>query len=225
MKKPFYKTWWFIAIIVIFVLAGIGNAINGDEKKEEVTEQEEVEASNNASEENETEQIPAASTVEETEEVEETPSADEVNFYKNELSPQLDSIQEEYDRIWSEQWTTTFNGVSDGTMDVYTAYKNMTFIQTNYSVLSDNIANLNGDGLSEENKESLEGFKEKLAKSSDYRAYAASEAAKMFDEGTFKPSEIDNITSIVSLGDSEMMEAIINRLSIEQNLGLIEETE
>ncbi len=161
----------------------------------------------------------------EAEEVEETPSADEVNFYKNELSPQLDSIQEEYDRIWSEQWTTTFNGVSDGTMDVYTAYKNMTFIQTNYSVLSDNIANLNGDGLSEENKESLEGFKQKLAKSSDYRAYAASEAAKMFDEGTFKPSEIDNITSIVSLGDSEMMEAIINRLSIEQNLGLIEETE
>jgi hypothetical protein len=29
-KKPFYKRWWFIAIVVVIVLAGLGKAMSGD---------------------------------------------------------------------------------------------------------------------------------------------------------------------------------------------------
>lgn len=40
LKKPFYKKWWFIAIVVVFVLAIIGNGMNGteDESKANVKE-------------------------------------------------------------------------------------------------------------------------------------------------------------------------------------------
>jgi len=34
MKKPFYKRWWFIAIVVIFALGVIGSAFGGGEETE-----------------------------------------------------------------------------------------------------------------------------------------------------------------------------------------------
>jgi len=33
IEKPFYKRWWFIALIIIFVLALIGSLSGGDEKE------------------------------------------------------------------------------------------------------------------------------------------------------------------------------------------------
>ena len=47
----------------------------------------------------------------------------EIAFYNNEFSPAIDSVQKEYGRIWNDLWTTTFNCVSEGNVDVYTAYK------------------------------------------------------------------------------------------------------
>jgi len=34
IKKPFYKRWWFIALVVFFILGGIGNILGTDEDKE-----------------------------------------------------------------------------------------------------------------------------------------------------------------------------------------------
>lgn len=153
------------------------------------------------------------------------PSADEVGYYKNELGPELDAIQKEYDRIWNEQWITTFNRISDGSVNVYDAYKTMTFIETNYTALSKNIKKIESNNLSKENNKLLEEYTSKLKKASDYRSFAASEAAKMFDNGDFKPSEFESIKNIVSMSDNEMLSAIVNRVSIESNLGLIETTE
>ncbi len=33
-KKPFYKKWWFIAIIALLVIGAIGNALESDESKQ-----------------------------------------------------------------------------------------------------------------------------------------------------------------------------------------------
>ena len=33
MKKPFYKRWWFIALVIVFVIALIGSLSGGDEKE------------------------------------------------------------------------------------------------------------------------------------------------------------------------------------------------
>ncbi|WP_421663702.1 hypothetical protein [Lysinibacillus telephonicus] len=135
----------------------------------------------------------------------------------------MDELEKEYDRIWTEQWVNTFKSVSDGSVDVYTAYLQMTFIVTNYAVLNDDIDKVEGENLSKENKELLKSYKEKLSKSADYRTIVASEAATMFYEGTLnKTSEIENIKGIISTGDGEMMQAMKDRLSIEENLGLIE---
>ncbi|MEK9196905.1 hypothetical protein SFC08_09000 [Lysinibacillus halotolerans] len=158
------------------------------------------------------------------EESTEKPSQDEVTYYQTEVLPAIDDFQAEYDRIWNDLWVTTFNGVSDGSVDVYTAYRNMTFIETNYNVLSDNIAEFEGENLSKENKKLLESYKEKLIESADYRAIASRSAAEMFDEGNLKPSKVEEIKSIISSGDVELMQAMANRLSIEENLGLTQQT-
>jgi F0F1-type ATP synthase membrane subunit b/b' len=33
LKKPFYKRWWFIALVIVFVIALIGSLSGGDEKE------------------------------------------------------------------------------------------------------------------------------------------------------------------------------------------------
>ncbi|RNC98693.1 hypothetical protein [Lysinibacillus halotolerans] len=176
--------------------------------------------------ESETKEVAETSekTEEPKEESTEKPSQDEVTYYQTEVLPAIDDFQAEYDRIWNDLWVTTFNGVSDGSVDVYTAYRNMTFIETNYNVLSDNIAEFEGGNLSKENKKLLESYKEKLIESADYRAIASRSAAEMFDEGNLKPSKVEEIKSIISSGDVELMQAMANRLSIEENLGLTQQT-
>lgn len=207
---------YFLIFVVVLTAIGVVGAALGLGEEEVATNKETTPV---IVESEETVEKPTEQTA-----IKEEPSVDEVTYYQNQVSPALDKVQKEYDRIWNEQWLTTFNGVSDGSMDVYKAYKNMTFVETNYEVLKDEIEKIDGSDLSKGNKDLLESYKEKLIEASDNRALAAWSAAKMFDEGDFKPSKLDEIKSIVSAGDAEMMQAIINRLSIEDDLGLVEET-
>ena len=77
-KKPFYKRWWFIGLVVLFVLAAIGES---DEESTESTEPEteEVETAKETEAEEPVEEVEAEEEVEEVaKETEEVVEEDEV---------------------------------------------------------------------------------------------------------------------------------------------------
>lgn len=47
---------------------------------------------------------------------------EDAELYKQEILIHLDAFQDEYDKQWENNWVTTFEGVSDGSVDAYTAY-------------------------------------------------------------------------------------------------------
>ena len=148
---------------------------------------------------------------------------EDVELYKQEISGHLDAFQDEFDTHWDNNWVSTFNGISDGTIDVYTAYSNLNTLDKYYAGLSNKIRKIELPKLSKENQEYVDAYLKHMKNSSNYRGIAAADAAKMIDEGNVKPSVMEDIQSIVESSNNELMQAAINRTQLEMNLGLIEE--
>jgi len=216
MKKPFYKKWWFILILVVIVIGAIGNAIEGDDTtKEKSDETTQVPASTNAEKESEE---PANEEVKK----EEDTSVKDAEIYKNEIVIHLDAFQDEYDKYWTNNWVTTFEGVSNGTIDRYKAYETLNSLEKYYTGLGNKIRNTDLPKLSKENQKILKDYLSDFKSAILTRSRAASEAADMFDKGEFKPSEMEKIQSTVGYADQEIISAMTNRAKLEQNLGLAE---
>lgn len=216
MKKPFYKRWWFIVLMILLAISIIGsqteNSDNQDEEKVTVNA-----PANNETKSKEKEEK------QEKEQAEDTPNADDVAVYNKSIIGQFDAFQKEFDAHWDNNWVATFNGISDGTVDVYTAYSNLNTLDKYYAGLSNKIRKVELPKLSKENQEYVDAYLKHLKSSSNYRGIAAADAAKMIDEGNVKPSVMEDIQSIVESSNNELMQAAINRTQLEMNLGLIEE--
>lgn len=218
MKKPFYKKWWFILIVAIIVLGAIGNTIDGDDKgntkKDNPTEQKETVKKDDSKKDDTKKEV--ASTDAEV-------KAKDVEIYKDKIAVQLDAFQDEYDKHWNNIWAPTFKGVSEGTVDKYKAYESLNSLKKYYTGLNNKIGNTDLPKLSKENQKVLEDCLSDFKNAVLTRSRAASEAAEMFDTGTFKPSEMDKIKSTVGYADQKMLSAMVNRTTLEQKLGLIEQ--
>lgn len=218
MKKPFYKKWWFILIVAIIVLGAIGNAIDGDDKgnakKDNSTKQEETVKKEDSKKEDAKKEVAATDA-----EI----NAKDAEIYKKDILVQLDAFQDEYDKHWANNWKTTFEGVSKGTVDKYKAYEALNSLDKYYAGLGNKINKTDLPKLSKENQKLLDdylaGFKDAIST----RGLAASEAAKMFDNGKFKPSEMDEIKSTVSYADQQLLSALAKRVTLEQKLGLVKQ--
>lgn len=147
----------------------------------------------------------------------------EKNYYINEVVPQMEGVMGVYDRIWSEIWKPTFEGLSNGSVDIYTAYENMKSVEHRYTALGTQISNINGDKLSKENKKLLEEFKSELRDASSLRRSSGNEAKKLIDKGTFSPSEIDKVMTTVGYSDGPMMNAVICKTTLDMNFGVLKE--
>lgn len=152
-----------------------------------------------------------------------TAASAEKDYYLKEVEPQINGVMGVYDRIWTDFWQATFTGLGNGTVDVYTAYENMKEIEHRYTALGKQISNINGDKLSKENKKLLDEFKSELSDAASLRRSSGNEAKKVIDKGTFSPSEMDKLKTMVSYSDNSMMNAIISKTTIDMNLGLLEE--
>ncbi|MEK4715320.1 hypothetical protein [Sporosarcina sp. FSL K6-5500] len=186
------------------------------EKEPELTEEQKVAADLKAKE------VAEAKAKTEAEKKEKKASI-EKDYYSKEVSPQIDGSMASYDLIWSELWVPTFEGIADGSVDVYTAYENMKQLELRYGALNDQISNINGDKLSKDNKKQLTEFKSNLKDAALTRKSAGNEAKKMMDKGTFAPSEIDKVMSTVGYADAPMLSAVINKTALDVGFGLIKE--
>lgn len=194
-KKPFYRKWWFIAIVAFFVIGGIGSAFSGgDEAKEEET-------------------------VEEKEGIQDEAKKDkatiEKEYYVNEVEPAIAKHMKLYDQIWEAVWVTTFEGIEQETVDQYEAYEKMKDLESRYGAMMDSISKIDGDKLSKDNKKELNEFKTKFKEAAMMRKAAGAEAKKMFDKGTFTPSELDKVKTNVDISNRSLIQAAVHKTTLD----------
>uniref|UniRef100_UPI00052FFF48 hypothetical protein n=1 Tax=Planococcus sp. CAU13 TaxID=1541197 RepID=UPI00052FFF48 len=144
----------------------------------------------------------------------------EKQYYLETVMPQIDEAMSIYDSIWDAYWVPTFNGVSTGQVDAYSAYSNMKDIRNLYDQLETKFYNISDDKMSEENKELITEYTREMASAARYRASAAKKAQKMFDTGDYSPSTMDKITAEVNKADKDMLNAILSLTSMEMQLGI-----
>lgn len=165
--------------------------------------------------------------IEQTKEEQEKKEAEEkankeraVETYLTITSKELDEIEEEFDRIWTELWVTTFDGIASGSVDVYTAYDNMKSAKRYYEFLQTQLANVETDKYTEEAKDALTTYKSEYHSTIAKRIDAIKKAMTMFDKGTYKPSEIDKIDSKVASATQGLVKTVAARFTLELALGL-----
>lgn len=217
----------------VFILIGGAFAEEPVEKAEEKVEEKEIESAESdekavakeLSQEEKDAEAAAKKKAEEEKAAAEKAEAEkdavaEKEYYLNEIKTKADTQMGMYDEAWSTLWVDTFNGVSDGSVDIFTAYTNMKQLKQRNETLQSSIPAIPDEGLSDEHKELLTEFKNQMVSAAQWRASASEKAMEMFDAGDFSPSEMDNILSEVKQADNEMINAVVSLTSLELELGV-----
>lgn len=189
-------------------------------KATEVTEEEkaEVEAKAKEDAEKKAEEARARKEKEDIEKAEKEKADAERALYVETLKPEIDLVMEKFDSVWADLWTETFEGVSNGTVDIYEGYESMKNLRYEYDLIQKEFESLPTDGLSTENQDLLNEFNDNLSTASYTRKIAAEQAMEMFDKSDFSPSTMDSILSEVETSDSIMLSGIVSLTQLEQNL-------
>ena len=138
----------------------------------------------------------------------------EKDYFVNEVSPQIVLTSDLYDSNWVELWVPTFEGVANGSVDQFAAYENMKQLELKYKQLMDQINDIEDKELSKANKKLLKEFKKNFKDATMMRMVAAKDAKKMFDKGTFSPSEMDKVTESVEIADRTLIQAAVDRTTL-----------
>ena len=231
-KQLLKRTGISLAVMVLSLIAFSATTDSvetvSEEESEAAVSEEKEEASTTKEEEKskeveETAEEKAAREAEEAKAKEEAAAKkleEEKTYYLNNVKTKVDSQMSRYDEIWNTLWTPTFEGVSNGTVDIYTAYSNMKSIENQYNALYSSLGEIPEEGLSKENKELLAEFKSKMKSAALWRGNAAEKAQEMFDEGDYSPSSLEDMKTDISYADSEMISAVVSLTSLEMDLGV-----
>ena len=214
---------------IAFVMTAESTETTSEEKTEVSTSKDEEKTKVEKSKEEEPKEVEetaeekAAREAEEAKAAEEKAAnklAEEKEYYLNEVKTQVDAQLGVYDQVWNDVWRPTFEGISNGTVNVYTAYDNAKAVENQYNALYSTFGDIPDKGLSKENKKLLSEFKSKMKSAAMWRGSAAERAQEMFDEGDYSPSSMEKLQADVGYADSEMMTAVLSLTSLETNLGV-----
>ena len=227
-KQLLKRTGISLAVMVISLSAFSATTdsietVSEEETEAAISEEEEEKAKEAEETVEETAEEKAAREAEEAKAKEEAAAKkleEEKTYYLNNVKTKVDSQMSRYDEIWNTLWTPTFEGVGNGTMDVYTAYSNMKSLENQYNALYSSLGDIPEEDLSKENKELLAEFKSKMKSAALWRGNAAEKAQEMFDEGDYSPSSLEDMKTDISYADSEMISAVVSLTSLEMNLGV-----
>ncbi|WP_419957259.1 hypothetical protein [Psychrobacillus psychrotolerans] len=149
--------------------------------------------------------------------------AAEKDYYLAEVKPKIEAQMGMYDEAWSTIWVPTFEGIADGSVDVYKAYENMKNLEQRYETLQSSFPAIPDEGLSKANKKELTEFKNSMRTASKWREEAASKAKDMFNDGDFSPATLDDVKTDVGYSDNEILTAAISLTTLESKLGIVVE--
>ncbi|MGE8079066.1 hypothetical protein [Peribacillus loiseleuriae] len=140
----------------------------------------------------------------------------EKESYLNGTKPKIDQLIANYDLIWTDLWAPTFNGLSDGSVDQYGAYKQMKSIEIRYENLYKLFGDIPAGELNTSDKKAVDSFKSSMQKASLSRSSAAKKTWKMLDSGNFSPSTFEKIEADIKRADSQMISALAEIVVLEQ---------
>lgn len=146
--------------------------------------------------------------------------ASEKEFYVSNVQSKVDTQMAMFDEAWNTFWAPTFEGLGNGSLDAYAAYDNMESLQQRYETLRTSLPAIEAGSLSKENQKQFDVFVEKMRSASWWRIEAAKKAQILMDENNYSPSKLDEIESDVTIGDSEMLEAVAALTAVEMSLGI-----
>lgn len=221
-KKQFRKgiKWALGGFISMFicVMLGFSGDTSKEESQKEAVKQEAVKEETEAKSKEEESKTKAEANAKK--EADENAKKEQVKqAYLKEIKPEINTHTKVYDDNWNKYWQPTMDAVSKGSLDYYTAYKNMQAIKNNYE---------NGRFLSVEpvkgmdnaDKKLLKTYSEKMGDAFTFRSMAVDIAMKGFDTGNLQPSDVDKIVTYSQMADSSMVEAVAAITTIEVSLGI-----
>ncbi|UTG99354.1 hypothetical protein [Macrococcoides canis] len=130
----------------------------------------------------------------------------------------INSHISKFDEVWDKNWVVSFNGISDGSVDRFTAYENMNNLINENRLLIDQFESLETPEYFNKNEEKdFEDFKRNMVDSLLLRNSAAEKAMKMFDSGEMSPSTVSDTKSIMNSSNNSMQMGIASLTSIDLN--------
>ncbi|QNR08271.1 hypothetical protein [Macrococcoides canis] len=130
----------------------------------------------------------------------------------------INSHISKFDEVWDKNWVASFNGISDGSVDRFTAYENMNNLINENRLLIDQFESLETPEYFNKNEEKdFEDFKRNMVDSLLLRNSAAEKAMKMFDSGEMSPSTVSDTKSIMNSSNNSMQMGIASLTSIDLN--------
>lgn len=145
--------------------------------------------------------------------------------YLTNIKPEIEKAMKIYDQAWEDGWVPTFEAISTGNANIYTAYDNLKIIKNVYRDLSVSVDKIPVDGLSKEHQETLKSALRDFSYASTSRQMASEKAMKMIDNNDYSPSTVEKIKNDISSSQSRMISAIASITSVELELGVIQEDE
>lgn len=135
--------------------------------------------------------------------------------YKLEFAPIIEGQIGLVDKNWDNLWIKTFDGVSTGNMDNFTAYENMIDLEKKYENLKDSIQDTKApEFFTDSDNEMYDKYKEEIDLMLFKRIEAIKKAQDIFNEDNLKPEDVQFLKDSNKESQTYMMNAINNLTSL-----------
>ncbi|ULG72972.1 hypothetical protein [Macrococcus brunensis] len=140
--------------------------------------------------------------------------------YASDFAPITEMQIGNIDTHWDNLWKATFDGVSNGTMDNFTAYTNMVDLSKKYDGLKDSLNNMETpEYFDDKDRELLEKYKDNMSTMLSTRQEGIEKAKEVFDSNKLTPSDVEEIKSKGKLSESFMMQGLSALTELNSNYG------
>lgn len=135
--------------------------------------------------------------------------------YKLEFAPIIEGQIGLVDKHWDNLWVKTFDGVSSGNMDNFTAYENMIDLEKKYENLQESIQNTKTpEYFTDSDIEIYDKYKEEIDLMLFKRIEAIKKAQEIFNEDNLKPEDVQFLKDTNKESQTYMMNAVSNLTSL-----------
>lgn len=129
----------------------------------------------------------------------------------------------EVDDNWQGLWVNTLNGLSNKSIDIYTAYSNIVTLENKLERPWRELNHLEPPkGLSEEHQEKLEEAAQHFGTWAYCRRNACKLYTEMLNQGNFSPQKVNEVKEEINSGDALMMQGWILVNEVKADLGIKE---
>ncbi|MEN8699563.1 hypothetical protein [Bacillus infantis] len=146
----------------------------------------------------------------------------EKETYVNNIKATISEINKEYDSIWEQDWRPAWDAINNNASGINDLALNMENVSNGYSSLSTKLIEFKPDGLSEKHNQMFEDYRIALGKAIAYRGNAGRAITQAITGVADIQSRMEEAKKSVELADKYMLEATVNIVTLEKELGVLQ---